>query len=163
MKNNKRYYENSIFISEAPQEVFDYVDDHVNFSSHMNKSSWMMGGGKMETRMDEGMGQKIDSHIRMNGKVFGIELSLDEVITEHESPFKKTWQTVGNPKLIIIGHYKMGLKIKPDGNNSIITVFINYDLPKSPVTHLLGILFASIYAKWCVNQMITSVKTHFNK
>lgn len=39
------------------------------------------GGGKMETWVDKGKGQKVGSHIKMSGKVFGINLFLDEVIT----------------------------------------------------------------------------------
>ena len=82
MESNKtkmyeRHYDDSVLIPAAPVEVFGFIDDHARLSSHMNKSSWMMGGGRMNTSIDAGRGQETGSHIRMSGKVFGITLSLD--------------------------------------------------------------------------------------
>ena len=157
---SKHYEENTIIKSDA-ESIFAYADVHTNFSSHMNKSSWMMGGGKMETKVDEGKGQKVGSHIRMSGNVFGINLSLDEVVTEHTPPYRKVWETVGKINLLVIDHYLLGFKIEPEKNNSKLTVFISYNLPHSAKTHWLGVLFGEMYAKWCVGQMIQGVKEHF--
>jgi hypothetical protein len=156
-----KHYEESVLIAASAEEVFAYADDHNNFSSHMNKSSWMMGGGKMETKIDEGKGQKAGSHIRMSGKVFGINLFLDEVVTQHESPFRKEWQTVGEVNLVVIDQYTLGFSIKSEKNNSRLKVFIDYELPKSLKTHWLGVIFGEMYAKWCVRQMVNGVKEHF--
>lgn len=156
-----RHYEENVLISTLPEKVFAYADDHRNFSSHMNKSSWMMGGGKMETKVDEGKGQKVGSHIRMTGKVFGINLFLNEVITEHDVPNRKVWETIGKINLVVIDQYKLGFNIKPENNNSRLKVFIDYELPKSLRTYWLGVLFGDIYAKWCVKQMINGVQKHF--
>ena len=161
MSKESRHYEDSAFVAAPAEEVFSYVDNHANFSSHMNKSSWMMGGGKMETQVDEGKGQKVGSHIQMSGEVFGIEVSLDEVITEHEPPKRKAWKTVGTPKLIVIGEYQMGLEIEPEDANSNLTVSIDYSLPDSQKTRWIGQLFGGIYAKWCVGQMVNGTKNHF--
>src|SRR3989344_7411632 len=119
-----KHYEDSLVVKSDPAKVFLYADDHANFSSHMNQSSWMMGGGKMETRVDEGNGQKLGSHIKMSGKVFGINLFLDEVITKHEPPFKKEWETVGKVNLLVIDNYILGFEIKPDSSGSLIRVYI---------------------------------------
>ena len=161
MSKESNHYEQSAIISAPPAEVFSYVDDHANFSSHMNKSSWMMGGGKMETHVDVGKGKKVGSHIRMDGKVFGIEVSLDEVVTVHEPPLRKSWQTIGSPKLIVIGEYKMGLEVKPEDANSNLTVYIDYSLPESTKTRWMGQLFGGMYAKWCVGQMVNGTQNHF--
>ncbi|MDQ3099714.1 MAG: SRPBCC family protein [bacterium] len=161
MSKEVRHYENNTFIAAPPEKVFDYADDHKNFSSHMNQSSWMMGGGRMETQVDEGLGQKVGSHIRMSGKVFGVEVSLDEVVIKHEPPYLKAWETVGSPKLLVIGNYQMVLEIKPENSNSNLKVSIDYEIPESPKTRWLGDLFGGVYAKWCVSQMINGVKTHF--
>ena len=160
---NLIHYEESSLISSSPEEIYSYTDDHANFSSHMNKSSWMTGGGKMKTEVDEGKGQKVGSHIRMKGKVFGINLFLDEVITIHNPPFKKEWQTVRDISLLVIGHYKLGFDIVPQNNSSLLKVYIDYSLPKSLRTRWLGILFGKMYAKWCVNQMIGGVKKQFKE
>lgn len=156
-----RHYEESAVIPSTPAEVFSYVDDHSRLSSHMNKSSWMMAGGKMDTQMDEGKGQKVGSHIRMGGKIFGIHLFLDEVIIEHNPPRRKVWKTVGNPKLLVIGHYQMGIEIHPRDKQSHFKVFIDYELPGGG-TGWMGYLFGDMYAKWCVRQMLDSVRSHFN-
>lgn len=163
MSEKLRHYEQVREISVIPQGVFKFADDHTNFSSHMNKSSWMMGGGKMETSMDDGHGQKVGSHIRMNGKVFGIELSLDEVIVLRNPPYLKVWETVGEPKLLVIGSYKMGFEISSLNQNSSIKVFIDYKLPSSPTSRVLGHMLGGAYAKWCVKQMADGVEEHFKK
>ena len=60
----------------------------------------------MATEVDSGLGQSVGSHIRMAGKVFGLSVSLDEVIIESAPPRLKVWETVGQPKLLVIDHYR---------------------------------------------------------
>ena len=154
-----RHYKESVVIPAKVDDVFDYIDDHKRFSSHMNQSSWMMGGGKMNTSVDEKNGQKVGSHIRLDGTVFGIHLFLDEVVTHYEPPHLKTWKTIGTPKLLIIGNYQMKIEIKSDERGSLISVSIDYELPKTNVW--LGKLFSGWYAKWCVQQMLKGTSNYF--
>ena len=160
MNNLLRHYEDSVIISTSPEKLFAYVDDHTRFSSHMRESSWMMGGGKMEVLVDEGHGQKVGSHIHLSGKAFGIKLFLDEVVTRHDPPFIKTWETVGSPKLLVVGYYQMSIKITPKDASSLLRVSIDYDLPAT--NFWLGKLFGGMYAKWCVQQMINGARNYFN-
>ena len=155
----KHYDENSL-IGSLPENVFAYLDDHTNLSSHMSKSSWTMGGGSMRTKVDEGRGQKVGSHIRLSGKAFGMGMSLDEVVTRYEPSRLKTWETIGTPKLLVIGHYQMGIEITPRNGASDLRVFIDYNLPEANTW--LGRLFGKAYAKWCVRQMLYGVRNHFN-
>ncbi len=152
-----RHYEESIVVDSSPEELFVFVDNHKQFSSHMGKSSWMMGGGHMETTVDAGNGQKAGSHICMSGTAFGMKLFLDEVVTQYEPPYKKAWETVGSPELIVIGHYGMGFEIKPQNTGSTLRIFIDYELPTKNVW--LGILFGDIFAKWCVHQMVEGARS----
>lgn len=156
-----RHFEKSSVINAEPETVFAYADDHRNFSSHMNQSSMMMGGGSMKTETDTGGGREIGSHIRMSGKVLGVSLSLDEVVVEHEPPTRKVWETVGEVNLLVIDQYRLGFEIAPSEKQSNLRVFIDYDLPKSWKTRVLGGLFGGVYAKWCVNQMTEGVVEHF--
>lgn len=158
-----RHYEESTLVHASPDTVFAYADDHRNLSSHMNKSSWMMAGSKMETKTDEGKGQKVGSHIKLLGTILGLNLFLDEVIIIHEPPNHKAWQTVGKINLIVIDHYTLGFDIASQDKGSTIRVYIDYNLPKSWKTQWFGFLFAEIYAKWCVQQMIRGVREHFNE
>ena len=156
-----RHHQDGKLIPAGVAETFAFIDDHTRLSSHMNNPSWRMGGGKVDTSIDDGRGQEIGSHIRMNGKAFGIALFLDEVVTRREPPLLKAWETVGTPKLLVIGNYKMKVEIEPRNNRSLLFVSIDYDLPTINVW--LGKLFSGIYAKWCVRQMIKDAYNHFQK
>lgn len=155
-----KHLEKSSVINADSTSIFDFIDDHIKFSSHMSKSSWMMGGGKMTTEVDEGKGQKVGSHIKMGGKVMGFNLFLDEVVTERSRPTRKVWETVGSPNLFIIGNYQMGVELTPENGKTKLKVFINYDLPNGG-TKVLGVIFGGMYAKWCVDQMLNGVIDHF--
>ncbi|WP_232700659.1 SRPBCC family protein [Halobacterium wangiae] len=156
-----RRYEESAVIDASAADIFAVVDDHAALSAHMSQSSWMMGGGRMETTVDEGHGQKVGSHIRMSGNAFGIPLSLDEVITEYEPPYRKVWETVGDVKLVVIGHYRWSNIIESEDDRSLLRVSLEYDLPSRNVW--LGRLLGRMYAKWCVHQMIESVRDAFER
>ena len=152
-----RHWESSAFINASPEDVFAFVDDHSRFSSHMSESSWMMGGGHMVVELDEANGQAVGSHIRLGGRIFGVSLYLDEVVTRRDPPTNKEWETVGAPRLLVIGAYSMGVQITPEPGGSRLRVFIDYHLPDGPVTYWLGWLFGRLYARWCVDQMLTGV------
>lgn len=147
------HYEEDLFVASSPREVFAYADDHRNFSSHMTSSSWRMGGGRMETQLDGKNGRGIGAHIVMKGKAFGIPLFLDEVVMEYEPPHRKVWETVGDVKLVVIGHYRLGFEIKPEEKGSKMRVFIDYARPM-PIA-------GKMYAKWCVGEMTKAVRNHF--
>ena len=138
--------------------IFDFVDDHRNLSSHMSKSSWMMGGGRMEVSTDSGHGQKIGSHICLSGSAFGIPINLDEVVTQYQKPRIKVWETVGAPKLLVVGQYQMKIEIQPQDGKSHLSVSIDYKLPDKNAW--LGKLFGKMYAKWCVKQMINGARIY---
>ncbi|MEP7167442.1 MAG: SRPBCC family protein [Candidatus Woesebacteria bacterium] len=153
------HYEESRVVNASPDEVFSYIDDHSKFSSHMNQSSWMLGGGKMATTVDQEKGQVVGSHIKMDGIVFGFHVFLDEMVTYRQPPRIKVWETVGIPRLLIIGHYQMKVEIQSVEAGSKISVSIEYQLPD---THQwLGKLFSAWYAKWCVRQMLDGTSAHF--
>lgn len=152
-----RHWESSAFINASPEDVFAFVDDHSRFSSHMSESSWMMGGGHMVVELDEANGQAVGSHIRLGGRIFGVSLYLDEVVTRRDPPTNKEWETVGAPRLLVIGAYSMGVQVTPEPGGSRLRVFIDYRLPDGRVTRWLGWLFGRLYARWCVDQMLTGV------
>jgi Polyketide cyclase / dehydrase and lipid transport len=157
----ERHYAESVTIDAGADDVFSFADDFSELSSHMNKSSTMMMGGRMQTSFDDGRGRTVGSHVRMSGRMVGLDLFLEEVVTERVPPRHKAWETVGSPKLLVIGNYRLGFDIAPSGNSSDLRVFIDYDLPSSPKLRWLGYLLGSIYAKWCVSQMVKSVRLRF--
>ena len=115
----------------------------------------------METELDEGRGRKVGSRIRLSGRVFGVELSVEETVTERDPPRRKIWKTTGTPKLLVIGHYRMGFELSPQGNGSMLRVFIDYVLPDRGLTRWVGRLFGRYYARWCTQQMVDDAVEHF--
>lgn len=115
----------------------------------------------MKIDLDGGRGQKVGSRIRLAGNVFGIELSVEEVVTERNPPHRKVWETTGSPKLLVIGHYRMGFELSPRGKNSMLRVFIEYELPAGPAARWLGRLFGGSYASWCTRRMVDDAVKHF--
>jgi hypothetical protein len=128
----------------------------------MSESSWMMGGGQMQIEPDADRGQKIDSLIHLSGRVFGVELSLEEKVVERDPPHRKVWETATPPRLLVIGHYRMGFELTPQENGSTLRVFVDYDLPEKPPTRWLGLMFGGFYAKWCTQQMVNDAVKHFS-
>lgn len=155
------HYESAAFVQSPVDRVFAHVDDHTRLSSHMGRSSWMMGGGRMEIDLDEGRGQRVGSQIRLAGRAFGVVLSVEEVVTERNPPYRKVWDTTGSPRLLVIGHYRMGFELSPEANGSTLRVFIDYSLPERAPARWLGALFARYYAKWCTQRMVSDAVRHF--
>ncbi len=113
----------------------------------------------MSVDIDDQHGQAVGSHIRMGGRAFGLRISLDEVVTAHEPPRVKTWETVGEPRLVVIGGYRMGVVIIDLGGETHLKVWIAYDLPRR--NRWLGRLFGGVYARWCVRQMASDAQSLF--
>lgn len=153
--------ESGALVSASPERVFALIDDHERLSSHMSRPSWRMGGGHMTTVLDERRGQRVGSHIRVSGRILGLELSLNEVVTEREPPTTKVWETVGSPRLLVIGPYRMGFKVTPSGSGSLLRVFIDYAMPSSWPARWLGRVFGGYYAHWCTQNMVNDAVRQF--
>jgi carbon monoxide dehydrogenase subunit G len=149
-----RHEESSAVISAPRERVFAALDDHSRLSSHMSKSSWQMGGGKMETVVDAQQGKSVGSHIILRGRVFGVSLFVEEVVIAHDPPVRKTWETIGTPRLLVIGPYRMSFELEGSGTGTRLRVTIDYELPVRGVGRLLGRLFGRMYARWCTQQMV---------
>ena len=110
---------------EAPIEVaFAYLDDFRKLSAHMEQSSGMMMGSRMTIEMDEKGGRAVGSKVRMRGKMLGMTLALEEVVTQREPPRLKAWQTV-DANLLVIGQYRLGFELVPEGGRTAVRVFID--------------------------------------
>jgi hypothetical protein len=157
----ERQYSDSVRLDASVEDVFAFADDFTQLSSHMGESSMMMMGSTMQTVLDEGRGQRVGSHIRMSGKTLGLELFLDEVVLQREPPRYKLWETVGTPRLLVIGGYRMGFDVASLPQGAALRVFIGYNLPSSPGLRLFGRVLGPVYAKWCVRQMLDGAAARF--
>ena len=143
-------------------KAFAFLDDPMALSAHMGKSSMMMMGSRMAVQVDAGGGHVLNSKIRMYGSLLGIPVSLEEVITERQEPYKKLWETIGTPQLLVIAHYRMGFELTPQGDSTKLRVFIDYNLPSTAPGSWLGRLLGGIYARWCTKQMASDAAKHLD-
>ncbi len=142
------------FIDAPIAQVFAVLDDHRRLSSHMSERSWRMGWSRLETVLDAHQGKAVGAHIVMRGLVLGIPLHLEEVVTVREPPYRKEWETVGIPQLVVIAAYRMGFELTPTPAGSSLRVTIDYDVPPG----VLGRMFGRPYARWCVRQMVEDAR-----
>ena len=156
-----RNYAATVRIAVPPADVFGFLDEHARLAAHMGKKSLAMGGGSMALELDEGRGRVVGSRMRLAGTAFGIHLGVDEVVSEHSPPFWKSWETVGEPRLLVIGAYRMGFIIDDVPPGSRLTVFIDYELPRRAPSRWLGRLLGPAYARWCTERMAGDAARHF--
>ena len=155
-----RHEEHSAPINASAERVFELLDDQTRLTEHMSTRSWKLGWGRMDTVLDAQRGRSVGSHILLRGRVFGVRLDLDEVVTRREPPLTKTWETLGEPRLLVIGPYRMGFDLTPTGTNVRLRVVIDYELPTKGFSWLLGRLVGRSYAKWCTRRMVRDAQ-HF--
>jgi hypothetical protein len=115
----------------------------------------------MDISVDAAKGKAVGSHIQLDGRVLGIALHVDEVVTVHEPPLRKVWETTGTPRLLVISTYRMGYEITPDGTASDLRLFIDYALPETGLAKWLGRLFGGFYARWCAEMMADDAARQF--
>lgn len=152
----------TIVTLNAPMDIaFAYLDDFKKLSAHMEQSSGMMMGSKMTIDTDASGGRSIGSKVRLYGKMMGMTLSLEEVVMERQPPFRKSWNTTSTD-LLVIGDYRLGFELKPNGNASTLRVYIDYDYPPKAPARWLGYLFGKMYARWCTVRMAKDAAAHFN-
>lgn len=110
-------------------KVFAALDDHKRLAGHMSKPSLMMAGTTMAIEIDQFEGKAVGSEIRLRGRVFGIPIFVVEKVVEYTAPFRKVWQTTTEPRLLLIGSYRMGFELMPQAQATVLRVWIDYALP----------------------------------
>jgi hypothetical protein len=145
----------------SPAEVFAHLDDQTRLAAHMEKRSMMMLGGRMTYDLDQGQGRAVGSVIRMRGSFLGFSLLVEEVVTERTPPSRKTWETRGAQRLLIIDSYVMGFETRAVGERTAVRIFIDYRLPSPLFWRGLGLLLAPLYARWCVSRMVNDLRQNF--
>ena len=155
------HFETTVEVSATADAVFSHLDDHSRLSAHMSRPSLLMVGSRMAIELDASEGRAVGAIIRLRGRVLGIPLSVEEIITGRNPPLRKIWETTGTPNLLVIGQYRMGYEITPKGKASLLRVFIDYALLDGPFSGLLGGLFGNFYARWCARRMADDAAKHF--
>ena len=159
-KQYDRSYEEGVLVPAGVQDVFDYVDDHFKYYSHVIKFARIVGG-RMALQADDGGGRSVGSHIRLSGSVLGAALSLEEVVTRREPPRIKEWETVGVPKFLIVGQYRYRVDIEPQDGGSLLKVSFDFSPPGS--AGRVRLFLSRRYARTCAREMARITRDHFKK
>ena len=154
------HFDFAALVEASAEQLFAELDDQERLSAHMMKSSAMMGGSMMRFEFDERRGRAVGSRMRLFGKVLGFSLEVIEAVTEREPPRRKMWETIGEPRLLVIGAYRMGFAIEPGDRGCRLNVFIDYELPRG-LWRIAGTLFGGLYARWCARNMAEGAAEHF--
>lgn len=164
MNTHTRYSEAQGPVAAPPATLYAFLDDQSNLSAHMRQSSGMMLGSSMDIHMEADHTRNVGSRFGFTGRILGVPLSVEEVVTGREPPVSKTWETTAEPRLWVIGRYMMGFELAPQAEaGTTLRVYIRYDLPVGPFTRLLGRIFGGIYATWCTRQMVVDAQRHFEQ
>lgn len=155
------HHQTEVLVAVDAAPLFAHLDDHRRLASHMERPSLMTAGASMRIDTDERRGQAVGSVIRMTGGVLGLRLAIDEVVTRRDPPHEKAWETIGEPRLLVIGAYRMGFAISPLERGSRLVVFIDYRLPASGAARVLGWVLGRAYAAWCTRQMANDARIAF--
>jgi hypothetical protein len=163
MSSQFRFHrEKTAEIAASPQALFAFLDDHRRLGGHMERPSLMMAGAAMTIETDSQRGQALGSLIRMKGRVLGIALFVEETIVHYQPPERKSWRTLGEPRLLVIGGYQMGFELFALPRGTRLRVWIDYNLPAGLLTNWLGRMLGRTYADWCIGQMVRDASAAFH-
>lgn len=160
-RDHPLHHEASGFVTATPAALFAHLDDPLLLSGHMRQPSLAMMGTTMRVGTDALGGKAVGSVIRMEGRVLGIALGLEEAVSRREPPFYKAWDTLGEPRLLVIGAYRMGFRIGAAEGGSLLTIFIDYALPAARGMRWLARPLAPLYARWCCARMLRDAQHAF--
>lgn len=146
----------SATIDAPAEQVFAYVDDIRNLARHMSeRGSMAMMGSKLILEIVTPEATGIGATYRYSGRVMGLNIDFSETVTHYVPGREKTWQTIGEPRLLIIDNYEMRVRVEqmPDARSKL-TITIDYTLPRSVLWRAIGTMLAASYARWCLDSMI---------
>ena len=146
-------------VYNAPaQKVFSYLDDLGVTGMHMTKSSAMMMGSKLNleylTVHHTGPGSKY----RWTGTMMGMKMDFTVEVIKWIEGVEKTWETIGEARMIIYSWYRMHLMVSPKGNTTEAELSITYERPKGWLARIISFLFADWYCNWCLKNMLSDSK-----
>lgn len=140
--------------SASPEQVFKAIDDLGVTGMHMTQSSMMMMGSKLNLEFLTANHTGFGSKYRWTGKMVGMKMDFTVEVTQWIDGKEKTWETLGDPKLIILSWYKMHLRVFPVSTGVKAELSITYERPKSLFYKMLSFLSADWYCKWCLKKML---------
>jgi hypothetical protein len=155
--------EKDILIHASADEVFRFMDDTSKTGMHMSQNSSMMMGSKLTLEWLSPNKSGVGTTTRWYGKMMGMAIDFTQSVTHWVPDHEKTWATFSGAKIIVYSWYRMGFKLKETYEGTYVRLFISYERPKSFFFRILSFLFAGIYARWCLRNMLRDTKIALEK
>lgn len=147
----------------SPEVVFNQIDDLGVTGMHMTQSSAMMMGSKLKLTYLTENHKGLDSKYRWTGKMMGMAMDFTVEVTKWTAGKEKTWETIGDAKLIIYSWYRMHLEIVQKDKETIAELSITYEKPKGFFNRILSFFLADWYCRWCLKNMLNDSEKAINK
>ena len=152
-----------IIIHSSPQKVFSFMDNLSKTGMHMSENSMMMMGSKLILEQLSGPLQGVGATFHWYGKVMGMSIDITETVTKWTENHEKIWETIGTPKIILLGWYRMILKTEPAKEGTLASLQIDYTPPSGLFHNILYFFLSHYYCNWCLNNMLNDSKKIFEK
>lgn len=155
------HYQAEAMLAVDADQVLEVLDDPGRLVGHMSSRSLMMAGGKMSIDLDELGGRAPGSIMRLHGRMLGFALEVEERVTERQAPQRKVWETLGEPRLLVLTGYRMGFDICSRESSTLVSIWIDFSRPESGIWRWLGRLLGPWYARWCIDRMVADTQQRF--
>lgn len=150
--------ERTMLYKASAKDVFECMDDLGVTGMHMTESSMPMMGGKMNLEFLSDQKTGLNTKYRWTGKVLWMNLDFTVLVTKWIKGQEKTWETIGNPRLIIYSWFQMQLKVEKTGEGSMAFLSLSYEKPKGLFNNIICFVLGDWYAKWCLRNMLSDAK-----
>ncbi len=150
----------SVVIEAPAQQVFAFMDDVKNVGFHMSgRSSMAMMGSRLDIAVLSPQSTGVGATYRMWGKMMGLTIDFSETVTKYTAGHEKVWETIGEPKLLIMSSYVMRVIVDPlSSSSSRLTISLTYAPPRSLFWRSVGALLGGWYGRWCLRNMCQDAK-----
>lgn len=157
--------ERETIIAASAECVFGYVDDIRNLARHMSeRGSMPMMGSKLKLEILTAEPTGVGATYLYSGRMLGLAIDFPETVNRYVPGRENVWRTIGEPRLLIIESYEMGVRVEPIAEGQTrLTIAVDYTLPRSGLWHVLGRLLAATYARWCLDSMIDGIVHDFTR
>lgn len=141
-------------------EVFAFMDDINNTGMHMTEENGPMLGNKLTLEWLSENKTGLGTKYRWTGKVMGMKMDFTVVVTQWNNGKSKTWETIGEARMIVISWFRMYLELSPNDNG---TTSAKLGILYTKSKNIPGFLLGKRYSIWCVKSMLEDTKEHFEK
>jgi hypothetical protein len=69
--------------------------------------------------------RSVGSHIVLRGSLLGVSLFVEEVVVGNDLPVRKARETIGTPRLLVVGPNRMSFELEGSGTGTRCRVAID--------------------------------------